>query len=514
MRSPLLLTIALLILSAPAVAQVPAFDLQPLPELPGSTSVATGLGYSCGGYPGAVGWSTRSGGANHPVVWTDTAGQLTATPLPLLDPTRSGYATTVYLDPLIFWVAGASTDGAGLEKPVLWSKGCSDTAFGAPDTLPTLAGAEGYAVMPGYGNSLLPVGVSRTGAGVDKAVVWGKDLSGVWQIGVLPHYSPTSAGAATGIFCEDPGNYGIPGWAVNDVADTIPQVWLSSDDGANWARTPLPLLPGGAQGQANSIITLVNFLKLAGWSEDAAGKRRTAVWTSTDSGLSWTVMGLPPAAGRANCEGSSYMGAEDEIRFPSYMGTEEEMIVGTSYDVDPLVDGVATLWVNQGGTFTTHDLNDLVTGPGTLNLRSGKRITRSLATGIHVAGFGTDTGSATARAPAGPHAFLLAQSGGTAAADLLPDRTDRLALSIAPNPFAQGTTVSFALPSASPVRVSVIDVAGRHVASLTNGTRSAGRHSLSWDGRDAAGRAVSPGVYFVRLQSAGQKETTKVTRVR
>jgi flagellar hook assembly protein FlgD len=33
---------------------------------------------------------------------------------------------------------------------------------------------------------------------------------------------------------------------------------------------------------------------------------------------------------------------------------------------------------------------------------------------------------------------------------------------------------------------------------------AAGSHAVTWDGRDAEGRTLSSGVYFCRLQAAGQ----------
>ena len=45
------------------------------------------------------------------------------------------------------------------------------------------------------------------------------------------------------------------------------------------------------------------------------------------------------------------------------------------------------------------------------------------------------------------------------------------------------------------------DVAGRRVALLDDGHRGAGEHTLIWNGRDDAGRRVSPGVYVARLEA-------------
>lgn len=79
-----------------------------------------------------------------------------------------------------------------------------------------------------------------------------------------------------------------------------------------------------------------------------------------------------------------------------------------------------------------------------------------------------------------------------------------------PNPFSQGTEITFVLERAQHVRLAVEDVAGRHVRSLFSGTLPAGVHSVSWHGRNDRGGLVRGGMYVIVL-SAGQ--TQGVTRV-
>lgn len=80
-----------------------------------------------------------------------------------------------------------------------------------------------------------------------------------------------------------------------------------------------------------------------------------------------------------------------------------------------------------------------------------------------------------------------------------------------PNPFGDATRIEFALPGRANVKLTVHDVSGRTVRSLTNGVRDAGRYAVSWDGRDSAGSRVADGVYFTRLVSDGQVLTRKIT---
>ncbi len=69
----------------------------------------------------------------------------------------------------------------------------------------------------------------------------------------------------------------------------------------------------------------------------------------------------------------------------------------------------------------------------------------------------------------------------------------------APNPLQRTTLISFGLPSAQRVRLSIFDVGGRRIRDLADGAYPAGVHSLMWDRADESGRPVQPGVYYYRL---------------
>jgi flagellar hook assembly protein FlgD len=66
------------------------------------------------------------------------------------------------------------------------------------------------------------------------------------------------------------------------------------------------------------------------------------------------------------------------------------------------------------------------------------------------------------------------------------------------------------LSAPGPVRVALYDVAGRRVALLEDGYRETGEHTLVWNGRDDAGRRVSPGVYVARLEAGTFSAAAKV----
>ena len=85
----------------------------------------------------------------------------------------------------------------------------------------------------------------------------------------------------------------------------------------------------------------------------------------------------------------------------------------------------------------------------------------------------------------------------------------------APNPFNPTTNVSFALASDTRVTLLVHDLAGHLVRILMRDEPLAGgTHQRRWDGRDDTGRAVSSGVYLVRLEGAGEMRSRRISLVR
>jgi len=83
----------------------------------------------------------------------------------------------------------------------------------------------------------------------------------------------------------------------------------------------------------------------------------------------------------------------------------------------------------------------------------------------------------------------------------------------APNPFSAQTAISFGLPVNGNVRVNVFDMSGRLVSTLANEEMAAANHTLVWDGTDMNGNTVGAGVYFCRLEAAGQVLTQKMLKV-
>jgi len=83
-----------------------------------------------------------------------------------------------------------------------------------------------------------------------------------------------------------------------------------------------------------------------------------------------------------------------------------------------------------------------------------------------------------------------------------------------PNPFNPHTTLSFSLPAAGEAKLAVYDVAGRCVKILASGALSAGEQSVVWQGVDEENRPVASGVYFARLEAAGEAITHQMVLLR
>ncbi len=113
--------------------------------------------------------------------------------------------------------------------------------------------------------------------------------------------------------------------------------------------------------------------------------------------------------------------------------------------------------------------------------------------------------------PAFVRQHLLEQFGDTSLADGttsgIPDEF-RL-LQNYPNPFNPTTTISYELPNASDVTITIFNIAGQEIARLQEGRKAAGRHAATWDA------GVSPsGVYFYEIKAGDFIAARKMLLVR
>jgi len=83
-----------------------------------------------------------------------------------------------------------------------------------------------------------------------------------------------------------------------------------------------------------------------------------------------------------------------------------------------------------------------------------------------------------------------------------------------PNPGTRATTLRFALPHETSVKLTIYDLVGRRVARLVDGTLPAGQHAVNWDYRNSAGSETPVGWYVVKLEADGRVFTQPAVRAR
>ncbi len=72
-----------------------------------------------------------------------------------------------------------------------------------------------------------------------------------------------------------------------------------------------------------------------------------------------------------------------------------------------------------------------------------------------------------------------------------------------PNPFNPSTTIEFALPVSSRLKVKVYNLLGQTVKVIYDGTKDAGYYKFNWNSDDVNSNSVSSGVYFYELSASG-----------
>ncbi len=92
-------------------------------------------------------------------------------------------------------------------------------------------------------------------------------------------------------------------------------------------------------------------------------------------------------------------------------------------------------------------------------------------------------------------------------------RPERITLSVMPNPFRPRATVLVHTGAEGPMRVTIVDVAGRRVRSLFDGPVEGGLAHMSWDGLDEHGRDAPPGTYFTVVDVGDRRRVERLVRL-
>jgi len=78
-----------------------------------------------------------------------------------------------------------------------------------------------------------------------------------------------------------------------------------------------------------------------------------------------------------------------------------------------------------------------------------------------------------------------------------------------PNPFNPSTTILFSLPEISTIYLSIYNIRGQKINTLSSGLLNSGNHSILWDGKDQFGNEIDSGLYLLNLNINGQSVQSK-----
>jgi len=79
-----------------------------------------------------------------------------------------------------------------------------------------------------------------------------------------------------------------------------------------------------------------------------------------------------------------------------------------------------------------------------------------------------------------------------------------------PNPFNPETVISYSIKDAGAVKLEIYNLKGQLVKMLVNQDQNSGHYQVTWNGKDANGRACSSGLYYYRLSAPGYHQTRKM----
>ena len=192
--------------------------------------------------------------------------------------------------------------------------------------------------------------------------------------------------------------------------------------------------------------------------------------------------------------------------YPSEGGTGEE--IRLMFPGDP-VTGAYWSEVNIDGTGTNATSGDrrLTLSAPPVTLKSGDSTTIELAI-LFAQGTGhLDSITKLREASDAVQSSFNARTGVAGEDD---PQLDGLTLDpVFPNPISGTSEVVYTLASPGDVELTVFDALGRRVAELADARQPEGTHTAQIDAR-----ALSPGVYVIRLRAGGETRSTRVTIVR
>ena len=83
-----------------------------------------------------------------------------------------------------------------------------------------------------------------------------------------------------------------------------------------------------------------------------------------------------------------------------------------------------------------------------------------------------------------------------------------------PNPFNPSTTIPFNITQAGNVTLSVYDMSGSLVKTLTSDYKEAGSYKVIWNGLNNDGQQVASGQYILKMSAPNYSNTLQMTFIK
>jgi len=390
--------------------------------------------------------------------------------------------------------------GTIAEDAVVWDYDAEGDTWDVTDigTLGGPSATPSAMIKTGAGDVIL-VGTAIDPAGDDRGVLWRKAVGLPWTITPLETPSSVPSGA-TDVVETAGGDLVVSGW-IESPSGRRAFVWIG--DPADWDFELLPERPGNEDGSVATTLLLDGADLRVGGYEDTPPPYPPA---DPVFGYSWKYNG--PGDFSLTVLDPAVVGEVLRVRdLITYESDCQRGVIGTAFPgAATLVNRVPVLWARDcsGGPLDPADLNDLVvSGPPELTMRTA--FAGAAGDYLFIGGNATRTG-----APTVPLAVVV-RSSTPLEVDPTPGTPVPMALLVpASNPFRAGDPIAFQVPVDGRATLDVHDASGRRLLRLVDADLPAGTHGVTWDGRDARGRAVGAGVVFLRLAFDGGSHATRM----
>ena len=85
-------------------------------------------------------------------------------------------------------------------------------------------------------------------------------------------------------------------------------------------------------------------------------------------------------------------------------------------------------------------------------------------------------------------------------------------LKVFPNPFSQSCSMSYELPKADRISISIYNLKGQLIRHLKDELQGSGTHTIHFDGKTASGQDMVAGIYLIKTQIGNQYQLSKLLK--